>query len=78
MFHRSRTRLPELDPIVTDRKGRVVGVRTSPPSPPPETKASRLWQSRKNLAATGELRSQAELRNQFAAFHVDSVPSPRR
>jgi hypothetical protein len=68
-----------LDPIVTDRHGRVVGVRTpSPPEAPPESKASRLWHRRKNLAETGELRRQAELRNQFSAFHVDPGPSVRR
>ncbi len=78
MLRRSRTRPPELDPIVTDREGRVVGVRTPPPSPPKETKASRWWRRRKDLAATGELRSQAELRNQFAAFHVDPGPTRGR
>jgi hypothetical protein len=67
-----------VDPIVTDRHGRVVGVRTLPPSPPSESKASRLWHRRRNLAATGELRSQAELRNQFSAFHVDPGPSVKR
>ena len=76
MFRRRKPSPPELDPIVTDREGRVVGVRTPPPSPPKENKASRLWRRRNNLAATGELRAQAELRNQFAAFHVD--PGPRR
>jgi hypothetical protein len=78
MFHRSRPRPPELDPIVTDRHGRVIGVRTPPPSPPRETKASRWWRYRENLAETGELRAQAELRNQFSAFHVDPGISPRR
>jgi hypothetical protein len=63
---------------VTDRYGRVVGVRTPPPEPAPETKASRWWSRRKNLAATGELRHQAELRNQFSAFHLDPGPSVRR
>ncbi len=68
---------PVLDIIVTDRDGRVVGVRTPPPAPPRE-QASRLWRRRNNLAATGELRAQAELRNQFAALHVDPGPSPKR
>jgi hypothetical protein len=67
-----------VDPIVTDRKGRVVGVRTPAPSPPRESKASRLWRRRTNLEATGELRSQAELRNQFSAFHIDPGPSTKR
>ena len=78
MFRRSRPRPPQLDPIVTDRRGRVVGVRAPPPSPPPESMASRLWRRRKNLADTGELRRQAELRNQFSAFHVDPGPSAKR
>ena len=78
MFRRSRPRPPQLDPVVTDRHGRVVGVRTPPPSSPKESKASRLWRRRKNLADTGELRRQAELRNQFSAFHVDPGPSVRR
>ena len=78
MFRRSRPRPPQLDPIVTDRHGRVIGVRTPPPSPPGESKASRLWRRRKNLQDTGELRPQAELRNQFSAFHVDPGPSVRR
>ena len=78
MFHHNRTRPPEVDTLVTDREGRVVGVRTPPPRPQEETKASRSWRRRRNLAATGELRAQAELRNQFAAFHIDPGPSPRR
>ena len=78
MFRRSRPRPPQVDPIVTDRQGRVVGVRTPPPSPPQESKASRLWHRRRNLEATGELRSQAELRNHFSAFHVDPGPSVKR
>jgi hypothetical protein len=63
---------------VTDRHGGVIGVRTPPPSSPTESKASRLWRRRKNLADTGELRRQAELRNQFSAFHVDPGPTVRR
>jgi hypothetical protein len=63
---------------VTDRHGQIVGVHTQPPSPPKETAASRWWHRRMNLAATGELRRQAELRNQFAAFHVDPGPSVKR
>jgi hypothetical protein len=78
MFRRSRPRPPKFDPIVTDRHGRVVGVRTPPPSPPKESKASRLWRRRKNLEATGELRLQAELRNQVSAFHVDPGPAAKR
>ncbi len=78
MFRRSRPRPPQVDAIVTDRHGRVVGVRTPAPSPPRESKASRLWRRRKNLEATGELRRQAELRNQFSAFHVDPSPSLKR
>ena len=78
MFRRTKPRPPEVDPIVTDRDGRVVGVRTPPPAAPQENAASRLWRRRRNLAATGELRAQAELRNQFAAFHVDPGPSPKR
>jgi hypothetical protein len=78
MFLRKRVRPPELDPIVTDRHGMVVGVRTPPPSPPLESKASRVWRRRKNLQDTGELRLQAELRNQFSAFHVDPGPTDRR
>jgi hypothetical protein len=78
MFRRRRLGLPELDPIVIDRHGRVVGVRTPPPKPPQETEASRSWLRRTNLAMTGELRHQAELRNQFSAFHVDPGPSVRR
>jgi hypothetical protein len=76
MFRKPRP--PDVDPIVTDRAGRVIGVRTRPPAPPQESKVSRLWRSRTNLAATGELRHQAELRNQFSAFHVDPGPSARR
>jgi hypothetical protein len=75
MFRRSRAEPPAHDPLVTDRHGRVVGIRTSPPSPPREDKASRLWRRRKNLAETGELRRQAELRNQVSAFHVEPGPS---
>jgi hypothetical protein len=67
-----------VDPIVTDRSGRVVGVRTQPPPAPEESRASLVWRRRKNLAATGELRHQAELRNQYSAFHVDPGPSVRR
>ena len=63
---------------MTDCRGRVIGVRTPPPSPPQETKASRRWRHRENLAQTGELRPQAELRNQFSAFHVDPGISPKR
>jgi hypothetical protein len=78
MFRRRRVRPPELDPLVTDRHGRVVGVRSPPPDPPGDSKASRLWRRRKNLQDTGELRLQAELRNQFSAFHVDPGPSVKR
>ena len=63
---------------MTDREGRVIGVRTPPPSPPKESRASRLWRWRRNLAATGELRHQAELRNQVAPFHIDPGPSVKR
>jgi hypothetical protein len=77
MFRRSRANPPAHDPIVTDRDGRIVGVRTLPPSSSHEDKASRLWRRRKNLAETGELRRQAELRNQVSAFHVDPGPSVR-
>lgn len=77
MFRRSRAKPPAHDPIVTDRDGRIVGVRSTPPSPPREDKASWLWRRRKNLADTGELRRQAELRNQVSAFHVDPGPSVR-
>jgi hypothetical protein len=69
---------PDVDAIVTDRHGRVVGVRTPPPRALEETAASRLWRRRKDLAATGELRWQAELRNTVASFHVDPGPSLRR
>jgi len=75
MLRRRKLRPPEVDPIVTGRDGRVVGVRTPPPAPPRENAASRLWRRRRNLAATGELRAQAELRNQFSAFHLDPGPS---
>jgi hypothetical protein len=78
MFRHRRPRPPELDPLVTGPDGRIVGVRTPPPKPPPETEAARSWRRRNNLAATGELRHQAELRNQFSAFHVDPGPSVRR
>jgi hypothetical protein len=67
-----------VDPIVTDRRGRVVGVRTPPPPAPEESPAGRTWRRRQNLAATGELRHQAELRNRHAAFHVDPGPSATR
>lgn len=60
---------------MTDRDGRVVGVRTPPPDPPEENAASRHWRRRRALAATGELHAQAALRNQFTWFHVDP---PRR
>jgi len=62
---------------VIDRQGRAVGVRTPPPSLPPESEAARLWRRRTNLAETGELRRQAELRNQASAFHVDPGPAAR-
>ena len=78
MFRHRKPSPPVLDTIVTDRDGRVIGIRTPPPAPLEESKASRLWRRRNNLAATGELRAQAELRNQFAAFHVDPGPSPKR
>jgi hypothetical protein len=78
MFARRRIRPPTHEPLVTDRHGRVVGVRMPPPSPPQETKASRLWGRRKNLAKTGEMRSQAALRNHLAAFHIDPASTPRR
>jgi hypothetical protein len=78
MFGRRRIRPPAYEPLVTDRRGRVVGVRTAPPSPPPESKADRSWRRRSNLARTGEMRAQAELRNQFSAFHVDPASPPRR
>lgn len=77
MFRRRRPKPPQVDPIVTDRDGRIVGVRTPPPAPE-ESRASRVWRRRENLVATGELRHQAELRNQYAAFHVDPGPSHRR
>ncbi len=63
---------------MTDRHGQIVGVRTPPPKPPEETKASWLWHRRRNLARTGEMRSQAALRNHFGAFHVDPASTPRR
>lgn len=75
MFRRRRPTPPQVDPIVTDRDGRVVGVRTPPPPAPEESRASRVWRRRENLAATGELRHQAELRNQYSAFLVDPGPS---
>jgi hypothetical protein len=78
MFGRRRIRPPAHEPLVTDLHGRVVGVRTPPPTPPEENKASRLWHRRRNLAETGEMRSQAALRNQFAAFRIDPATSPKR
>jgi hypothetical protein len=78
MFGRRRIRPPAYEPLVTDRQGRVVGVRTAPPSTPPESKADRWWRRHTNLARTGEMRAQAELRNQFSAFHVDPASPPRR
>ena len=78
MFGPRKLRPPEVDPIVISRDGRVVGVRTPPPAPHRETAATRLWWRRRNLAATGELRAQAELRNQVAAFHLDPGPSRKR
>jgi len=63
---------------VTDRHGRVVGVRMPPPVPSEESKADRWWRRRNNLARTGEMRAQAELRNQFAVFLVPPGPSPKR
>jgi hypothetical protein len=78
MFGRRPIRPPAHEPLVTDRHGRVVGVRLPPPSPPEETRSSRAWSRRRRLAETGELRRQAELRNQVSAFHVDPGPSVRR
>ncbi len=78
MFGRRRIKPPQHEPLVTDRHGRVVGVRTPPPSPPEETKAGRVWRRRRDLARTGEMHAQAALRNQFAAFHVDPASTPRR
>jgi len=78
MYRRRVPRPPEHDPLVIDRHGRVVGVRTAPPRQPEESEASRRWLRRRNLAVTGELRAQAELRNQVATFHVDPGPSLRR
>jgi hypothetical protein len=77
MFRRRRITPPDYDPLVTDRHGRVVGVRTPPPQSPEEDEATRLWRRRRNLASTGEMRAQAELRNQFAAFHIDPASSPK-
>ena len=78
MFGRRRVNPPAHEPLVTDPHGRVVGVRTPPPSPPEEDKASRWWRRRESLAQTGEMRAQAALRNQFAAFHVDPASTPKR
>jgi hypothetical protein len=78
MFSRRHLDAPAHDPLVVDRHGRVVGVSTSPPEAPAETKASRAWYRRRNLATTGELRFQAALRNQFAAFHIDPATLPKR
>jgi hypothetical protein len=78
MFGRRRIVPPVHEPLVTDRHGRVVGVRTAPPASTPESSADRLWRRRSNLARTGEMRAQAELRNQFSAFHVDPASPPRR
>ena len=78
MFGRRRIELPPYEPLVTDPLGRVVGIRTPPPEPPEETRESRLWHRRKNLAQTGEMLSQAALRNYFAAFHTDPATTPRR
>lgn len=81
---RRRAQPPEPDPIVTDRHGRVVGIRTPPPESPAETtetaetKASRRWRLHTSLAATDELRRQAALRNEVAVFHVDPIPYSRR
>lgn len=77
MFGRRLTPV-EHEPLVTDRHGRVVGVRTPPPRPADESKSSRLWRRRRDLARTGEMSAQAALRNQFAVFHVDPASSPRR
>jgi hypothetical protein len=77
MFGRRRIKPPSLETIVTDPHGRVVGVRTPPPKPPEETKESRLWHRRKNLARTGEMDHQAALRNQCAAFRIDPASSPK-
>ena len=78
MLRRPRLPPPVHDPLVTDRHGQVVGVHTAPPRPDDESYASRLWRRRRDLARTGELRAQAELRNRFSAFHVDPPRSPRR
>jgi hypothetical protein len=71
MFRRRAALSSEHDPIVIDRHGRVVGVSTPPPSPPKETSASRRWRRCRNLAATGELRAPAALRNESSWIHVD-------
>jgi hypothetical protein len=78
MFRRRRITPPAHEPIVTDPQGRVVGIRTPPPKPPEENEASRLWHRRRNLAKTGEMASQAALRNQCAAFRIDPASSPKR
>ena len=78
MFGRRRIRPPAYETLVTDRHGQVIGVRTAPPAASAESKADRWWRRRSNLARTGEMRAQAELRNQFSAFHVDPVSPPRR
>ena len=78
MLGRRRIRPPAYEPLVTDPHGRVVGVRTAPPEQPPENKADRWWRRRSNLARTGEMLAQAELRNQVTAFHVDPGLSPKR
>ena len=77
MFGRRRIKPPSHEPLVTDPHGRVVGIRTPPVNPPEETRESRLWHRRKNLARTGEMRSQAALRNQCAAFRIDPASSPK-
>jgi len=78
MFRRRRATPPEYDPLVIDRHGRVIGVRSAPPEAPEETRAIRLWRRRRNLARTGEMAFQASLRNEFSAFHVDPAGRPRR
>ena len=63
---------------MTDRHGRVVGVDAPTGAAAGDGGEPLVASDRKNLAATGKLRHQAELRNQFSAFHVDPGPSVRR
>lgn len=71
MFRRRTGNLDPEGPLVFDRSGRLVGVRSRAASPPDEPRQARRVRLRETLRRTRELEAQHDLRCTVALFCSD-------